>query len=691
MTSAAARTHWLVDVIRRAGYAGAGELQLDDAWAAVARVCDVTEDDLARQVADHYHLNAADFNAAEPRAQTLVPEKLARKYHVFPLRETDRQLVVAVSDPNDVGVEQQLGFASGRAALFEVASPAAIQEAIDKRYAPDRLLESLLDRVDAEAADEVQVLQESGPEIVASQEIEAAPVVKLTNLILSNAVREGASDIHLEPGPDGGTVRFRVDGVLRTYMQLPMPALNRVVSRIKILGSLDIADRVRPQDGRARVQIQSRTFDLRISTVPTRDAEKSVIRVLDPKDTRRLEDLGMPATELGRFRRLLGNRNGIVVVTGPTGSGKTTTLHSALRELSTGEVNIMTVEDPVEYELPGLTQIQVEPRRGVTFAAALRSILRQDPDVILVGEIRDLETADVAVQAALTGHLVLATLHTNNAVGAVARLVDVGLDRSKIAATLRGAVAQRLLRHICKSCVQRIEGPPSPDEARLAERYGVQPLVRTVGCSRCGQTGYRGRLAVLEVLVTTPTLETLIGGAAPEAELQRAALTAGLRPLREVALERVKSGETTLEEVERVLGELGGDVEPAPATEPHVLVVDDDAVNRALARALLEKNGFRVSEAADGAGALERLGASPDFRLMVLDLDMPRVSGQEVLAQVRKSVATAALPVIVLTGSTSDETEVQIMEQGADDYVRKPIDPPRFVARVKAALRRAGM
>ncbi len=690
------RRHWLADVAARTGLVGpndtvvAPETALPEAWTAVARASGLSDSDLAARVAAHYRLAVADLQHTEATALSLVPEKTARRFLVYPLRATDRQIVVALANPTDLDAEQALGFASGRAVVSEIAPPAAIQEAIDKRYAPDRLLERMVDRVGAKLVDDVRVVEDAAPEAVSTQDVDSAPVVKLANLILHDAVSEGASDIHLEPGRDGGTVRFRVDGVLRPFMQLPLPALNRVVSRIKIMGKLDIADRMRPQDGRARVQVATRTFDLRISTVPTREAEKAVIRILDPKSTRRLEDLKVPGPELARYRRLLSYRDGIVVVTGPTGSGKTTLLYAALAELATGEINIMTVEDPVEYELAGLTQIQVEPKRDVTFASALRSILRQDPDVVFVGEIRDLETAQMAVQASLTGHLVLATLHANDAVGAIARFTDLGIDRAKLATTLRGAVAQRLARRACPDCAQRVVGSASAEEVALAARYGVQPAVRAVGCSRCGKTGYRGRLPLLEVLVNGPAIEALVTQGAPAAQIQKAAVTGGMRPLRDVAAERVKGGDTTLQEIERVLGELGGSEElTATTATPHLLLVDDDPVARGIARAVLEKNGFRVSEAEDGAAALERLDGNPDFALMVLDVEMPRMTGREVLARVRQSVHTAALPVLVLTGSVADEIEAQLMDEGADDYIRKPLEPARFVARVKAALRRA--
>ncbi len=696
-----------------------------EAWKAVLSACTATEEELAQHVAAHFKLAVADLEHAEPTALRLIPEKVARRYWIYPLRQDDRHLYVATIDPTAFDVEQAVGFASGRKPIFEIAGPAALLEAIDLGYTPDKVI-GMLDTMDGEVADAVKVVEDLSPEMVLAQEAEAPPIVRLTNLILRSATSEHASDIHIEPGRANGAVRFRVDGVLRQYMELPMAALNRVVSRIKILGKLDIADRLRPQDGRTRIEVEGRTFDLRIATVPTREAEKVVIRILDPEGSKTLEVLGVPEPELKRMRYLLTHRDGIVLVTGPTGSGKTTTLYAALREIATGEVNIMTVEDPVEYELKGITQIQVEPKRGVTFASALRALLRQDPDVIFIGEIRDLETAEIAVQASMTGHLVLATLHTNDAISVVPRLVDLGLDRASIAATLRGALAQRLLRHVCEHCAEPIQGPLSAAELRLSAAYDTVPVVRSVGCKRCGQTGLRGRIPIMEVLVASPELEELINQAASLPQLLRVAIAGGMRTMREVALERVGGSQTTLQEVERVLGEVieaesdtvgsgaatrtmlekqgfivkDDDIErlvsgltPRPATQavqPHLLLVDDDGVSRSLARTLLEKNGFRVTEATDGAAALERVGDGSGFALVVLDLDMPRLDGREVLSRLRGSSETAKLPVVVLTGSESMEAEIELMDRGADDYIRKPIDAQRFVARIKAALRRAG-
>jgi type II secretory ATPase GspE/PulE/Tfp pilus assembly ATPase PilB-like protein len=551
--------HWLLTVARSAGttdlerLAHVAALPIEDAWTTVAEACGLSDEALARFVASQYRLNIADLDTADSSLANRIPERIARKYGVLPLREENGQLVIATSDPNDHDAEQALRFASRKRPIFEIAAPAALKMLINARYSSDRMVEMLLGTVDADLSD-VRVVEYSGPESVGDEEVDAAPIIRLTNVIMVDAVREGASDIHLEPNGGGGVVRLRVDGVLRHHMQIPLSVLNRVVSRIKIMSELDIADRLRPQDGRTRILVDGRVHDLRISTVPTRQTEKAVIRILHPEGNRTLDDLQMPPFEMDRIRRLLGFREGITVVTGPTGSGKTTTLYAALREIATGEVNAMSVEDPVEYELPSVTQIQVEIDRGVTFASALRAILRQDPDIIFVGEIRDPETAEIAVHASMTGHLVLATLHTNDAVSAIARLTQLGLDPASIASTLRGSVAQRLMRRVCTQCAQAVGPDLTPEEERLSTLYANLPLVRPRGCKRCAQTGYRGRAPVVEVMAIDSELREMIQRRASFIELSRAAVAGGMRPMLRVALERVRAGQTTLQEVERVLG-----------------------------------------------------------------------------------------------------------------------------------------
>jgi len=686
--------HWLASVVAETGRECAELAEVDstaplaEIWSAICRICKIGEAELAEIVAKHFDLPLAVLGRADSRALRLIPEKVARRFGVFPLHEDDRTLTIATSDPRDLEMEEAARFASGRQPLFEVATPGDILESIEASYAPGLMIESLLDGLEGSRADGVRVVDPHGPEAVEARELESGPVVKLTNLILHHAAKDGASDVHLEPTQHGGVVRFRIDGVLRPHMKMPGQALARVVSRIKIMSKLDITDRLRPQDGRTRVMVDERVYDLRISTVPTRESEKAVIRLLDPKSTRGLKDLSFPGGELDRIHHLLGHRHGIVLVTGPTGSGKTTTIYAAITELARGEINVMSVEDPVEYELPGATQIQVEPRQGVTFASALRAILRQDPDVIFVGEIRDRETAEIAVQASMTGHLVLATLHTNDAVGVIPRLLDIGLDAPTISATLRGALGQRLLRRVCEHCSLSISTDWTDEERRLTDLYGLRPHARAVGCNSCGHTGYRGRLAVVEVLLTTPKLQELIFLGAGTAHLEHAAVVGGMRHMLEVALEKVAAGETTLQEVERVLGEVRAETTTI-ARPSRVLIVDDDPLNRIVVRNLLENNGFRTSEAADGVAALEQLRQPDDVALIVLDLEMPRMGGEQLLAELKSSVATAGIPVIVLTGSEDKGAEARLIDRGAEDYLEKPIVASRFLARVKATLRRA--
>ena len=737
---------------------------IDEIWSETSKACLVAPEDLARAISRTFHMPVADLAAAEPTAAKLVPPGVAQKYCVFPIRSRDRHLILASADPTNFEAEEEITFNSGRTPVMHVAPPGAITDAINATYSSDRLAESILAGVGLQMDHMSEVLEvleeEDQPELISAAETGSGPIVRLTNMIFHEAIERGSSDIHIQPTPTVGVVRYRVDGVLRPGMQMPLAVTTRVVSRIKIMSRLDISDRLRPQDGRARIVMYGKKYDLRVSTVPTRHAEKAVIRILDPHQTGALDDTGIQAGELERIRSVLSSRDGIFVATGPTGSGKTTTLYASLREIATEGVNIMTVEDPIEYELPGLTQIQVEPRQGVSFASALRAILRQDPDVIFIGEIRDNETVDIAAQASLTGHLVLATLHTNDAVGSIRRFADLGLDVSTIMETLRGALAQRLVRKVCTHCAEPVTDPLTEEEEKGVRRFGVRPKVRAIGCEICGSSGYLGRLPVTEFMIVTPELAQLALDQAPPYELQKQARADGMVALHESALARVDAGETTLEEVARVVGfarveasrdakptagaspagasPVGTEVvtppevgdaplpteaspvalpppasapEPVPSQPPsqrvplgavpphaddldddtpHILVVDDDEGTRKLARAVLEMQKYRVSEAADGSQALVRIASGEVFSLMVLDLDMPVLGGRDVLRAVRTSVLAAGLPVVVLTGTRDPEAEIQLLEAGADDYIRKPLEPASFLTRIKAALRRAG-
>jgi type II secretory ATPase GspE/PulE/Tfp pilus assembly ATPase PilB-like protein len=470
----------------------------------------------------------ADFGRVDPRAVALLSERWARRHRVLPVTIDGTSLVVATSDPLDLDAERAVAFATGHRVQWVTASADELTRQLDHWY-PAR---SSGCREPAAPPVEVQHLAFGAEGAgVESADAEGASVTHLVDSLIAEGIGSGASDVHLEPEEQGIAVRHRVDGVLRQVRTLPRAVAPALVSRVKILSGLNIADRLRPQDGRARVAVQGSVVDLRVSTLPASHGEKVVIRVLDGSaGLRTLDAIGFTPSDLARIRSLLEQREGLLLVTGPTGSGKTTTLYAALREIQARGVNVVTVEDPIEYRLPGIVQVQVHERAGLTFGKALRSIMRQDPDVILVGEIRDRETAEIAIQASLTGHVVLSTLHTNDAASAVTRLLDIGIPSYQIATAVKGIVAQRLVRRACAAC------------------HGA-------GCSSCDDAGYRGRLAVAEILVSTPEFERRVAAGAPTESLAEAARASGCATLWESGVAMVKRGETTMEELRRVAAE----------------------------------------------------------------------------------------------------------------------------------------
>lgn len=565
------RDAWLLSVLETLvapdQLAALGGQHDESLWEASVASRVVTDDEILVACATRLRLPLADLSRVSPRATQLVAERWARRYNVLPLAATETWLEVATSDPFDLDCEHALAFATGRTVRFALASPAGIAALLDQVYRGDRTA----DRGDtAEPAVDIQHLGADAEVAPASPPSVDDPetVTRLVDQLLGDGVRAGASDIHVEPEEEGIIVRHRVDGVLRDVRVLPRTIAPALVSRVKILSGLDIADRLRPQDGRARVAVNGTPVDLRVSTLPASRGEKVVVRILDARATiLSLDRMGFTAAEYARVERLLEAREGLILVTGPTGSGKTTTLYAALREVQDRGVNVVTVEDPVEYRIPGIVQVQVRERAGLTFGAALRSIMRQDPDVILVGEIRDRETAEIAIQASLTGHLVLSTLHTNDAASAVTRLVDIGVAPHKIATAVRGVLAQRLARRLCDACRElRAAGM---EELRRGVPDG-HPIGRARGCAKCGGTGYRGRLAIVEVLVSTPEVERRIAGGETAERIAEAARASGMGSLWESGLTHVLAGETTLNELLRV-AELptGASRTPAsPATEP---------------------------------------------------------------------------------------------------------------------------
>ena len=700
-----------------------------------------TDEQILTALSSRFRLKLADLHHMDPAAKERVPEQVARRYHILPLRATDSYLEVATANPFDLDAEKALAFATAREIRMLLLAPSKIAEKLDEVYRPEKAVDKLLEGMESSTA--LEHLQDVAPDEIAASEAEASqrPVVRLVDLIISEGILQRSSDIHIEPEEGGVAVRYRIDGVLRQVMKIPRQAGLPLISRIKIMSQLDIADRLRPQDGRARVAVNGQPIDLRVSTLPASLGEKVVIRILDSRATvKSLESLGLNANETDGIKRLLENHEGIILVTGPTGSGKTTTLYSCINQIKSEGVNIVTVEDPVEYRMQGIVQVQVQEKAGLTFASALRSILRQDPNVVLVGEIRDRETAQIAVQASLTGHLVLSTLHTNDAANAVTRLVDIGVEAYKIAAALRGVLAQRLMRKLCPTCKEVwMEAPP--DRVKKWIPKGT-PLYRAAGCPDCAMTGYRGRFSIVEVLNVTPEVERRIASGETAELIAGAARRSGMKGLWESGLEHVLRGESTLDELTRVVdipqeddrpsgpaaaprrssGGMpqphvthagpGGMVEPAAAhdtltahfellEEPapprvsgqhglparKVLLVDDEDSLRKVLKDLLEREGYVVSEARDGVQALDQVDrVGPD--IIVLDLNMPGLDGYGVLSHLRSRPATADIPVLVLTAKSDEDNEVRVFELGADDFLTKPFRARALSARLEAVLGR---
>ncbi len=491
-----------------------------------------------------------DYTYGDPLVLDLIPKAKAFSLRAIPLFQVENQLTVALPDPNNLNKISELQFVTGKNILPVLALDTDIGRHLSEYYG----------ELDAERDEGIIEFESASGEPVddavsLDQPEVDRPVVRLVNLILARAIQEEASDIHMEPQHHGMVVRYRIDGELREKpFKLPPSVMAPVVSRLKILAMIDISEKRVPQDGKLRVKIHGRQIDVRMSTFPTIFGEKVVMRLLDKeRQNFRLENIGMSGSIVDQWKRLLRRKEGILLVTGPTGSGKSSTLFASLKEVSKPEVNIVTLEDPVEYELTGISQGQVAERAGFTFAKGLRSILRQDPDIILVGEIRDLETAQISVQAALTGHLVLSTLHTNDAPSAVTRLVDMGMQRFLVASGLIGILAQRLLRRACPYCLEEVT--PTREEADLLApwlKMGI-PFLEGRGCDRCGGVGYKGRTGVHELLTVGEKARSLITAGAPEADILRACRVGGYRRMWWDGLGKVLEGTTTLREVSRSL------------------------------------------------------------------------------------------------------------------------------------------
>ncbi len=490
--------------------------------------------------------------AIDPHILKLIPKDLAAKHALIPLYQNAQVLFVAMADPKDIKAIDEVRHRTQLHAIIPLFAPKEdIRAAIDRHYALQEKVQDILQEVQKEKLEEGEVLQiqddEKKQDLAAMAE--QAPVIKLVNHMLLQAIHEKASDIHIEPDEKVLRVRYRVDGILRESYVFEKNLESAVIARVKISAGLDIAEKRKPQDGRMRLRLESKQIDVRVSSLPTIYGENLVLRLLDKTSVKKeLKNLGMEAEVLEPFEKIIRIPYGIVLVTGPTGSGKSTTLYAALNTVNEIDKNIVTVEDPVEYDLELIRQTQVNPKVGLTFAAGLRSILRQDPDIIMVGEIRDPETAEIAVQAALTGHLVFSTLHTNDACGAVTRLMDMGVQPFLIASSVVGVLAQRLVRRLCERCKE----PYAPPPALIKELELADKAVRFFtgrGCKECRNLGYAGRTAIHELLTITPQIRDLVTARAPQNEIQKMALQQGMQTLRQAGIEKAKQGITTLQEI----------------------------------------------------------------------------------------------------------------------------------------------
>jgi type IV pilus assembly protein PilB len=722
------RDEWLLSALEREGLlpAGAVEQMRRDAPEWIATVVSekgwVTADRVAAVAARAAHVPAADLGAIEPPALHFVPESVARQYAALPLSATNRVIRIATADPLNLDSEQALGFVAGRQVEFLYALPAQLLHRLGEVYRPERSLERLVDGLGTARTGDAA----PGGAAKTASPVEA-PAARLVDAAIADAVRERASDIHIDPTEQGLTVRYRVDGVLKEVMRVPPTAAGSIVRRLKVIANLDIADPLHPHEGRASATVDGKPWDLRVSTAPVgRLGERVVVRLHDPAAAiTSLGELGLWPDEREALEALLATRDGAVLLAGPTDSGTTTTIYAAFLRAHARAGNVATVEAPIAYRLQGVNQIEVSEKGKFTFAEGLRSALRQNPEVILVGEIADAETAEAAWQAARAGRLILSTLRTRDVAATLSRLRELGLDDRVIASSLRGVVAQRLVRRLCPKCAVAAEVTSLPPASRPPAQWDRPIAIRTAkGCSECGFTGYRGRAAIQETLTLDASLAGSIASGASVDAVVRAGQRYGMRLLWQAGLRRVWAGETAYDELSRVVEEpvsaavpAAAAASPAPPPAPApvaaapvstptpaaapagaeataapalVLVADDDPAMRTLVMTIMKAQGFEVAEAVDGLDALDQAQRlSP--AVMLLDMDMPRLDGFGVLEALRRRLAGRAVPVVVVTVHDDAATEARCIDLGAEDYLTKPIQPSSLVVRVRAVLRRAGV
>ena len=737
----------------------------------------ITEEGIARAISEQLGLQILDFSLIkniDTDVLALVPVEYAQAHVLIPVEQRGKELTLAMADPLDYTAIQALEFRTGLRVRVVIGFESEILRQLQKYTSLNEIVAKLSQSLSPTEGAEVINEAEEQEDIIRGNE--RGPIVGLVNAVFEDALRKRASDIHVEPQEGDMQVRFRVDGLLKNILTVPKYIQPSVISRMKVMANLDITNRRSPQDGRMKLRVGGKIVDLRVSTLPTINGEKVVIRILDQSQaTLSLDLLGFEPQLLSNLKDVLSHPQGMLLVTGPTGSGKTTTLYAALNFLKGSVANIVTVEDPVEYKIDGINQVQTNERAGVTFVTALRSILRQDPNVIFIGEIRDRETADIAFRSAQTGHLVLSTLHTNDAAAAITRLLDIGLEPFIMASSLSGILAQRLVRRICEYCKE----PDTPDRSVLA-RFDLDPddtslkFFKGKGCERCGLEGFKGRLGVHEFLVVDDFVRQKISVKAQDREILEPARNAGMKNMAEDGMAKALQGLTTLDEIlhnvpwpefgrekspfkDVVVGpsvivpgytppapilqrageepELFGSTEFEVATpvdydgtlepifdpvpedrtdrrgkyeeaedEPidrrrasrdkrriardKILVIDDSPTVVRMVQEYLEAEDFEVVTARDGIEGLEKVYAeAPD--LIITDAMMPRMDGFTLVKKLKEHLSTRLIPIIMLTSREETASEVHGLELGADDYIKKPLEPERLLVRIKRVLMRS--
>ncbi len=632
-----------------------------------------------------------DFQVPQ-KVLDLISKGVAQGSMVMPLELNDNTLLIAMADPLDWDTIRSISFMTGLHISVAVSDETSIQRAIDTYYQPAEKTWDLLTELPAHEGVELEREIGDDRENINPQSLyelsEAPPVVRLVTMILADAVKARASDVHIEPQSRDVRVRYRVDGDLRNVLTYTKHIQASVVSRIKIKSHLDITNRRLPQDGRSTLRLENRDVDLRVSTLPSVHGENVTIRLLDhTAGLLPLEKLGIPQSILTPFLSIAAKPQGMILVTGPTGSGKTTTLYALLQHLRSETKSIFTIEDPVEYKIEGLTQVGVSDAVGLDFSVVLRSILRQDPDIILVGEIRDSETAETAFRAALTGHLVLSTLHTNSTVATITRLIDLGLDPYLVNSAITGILAQRLVRRICPAC--RVEAPP-PDTILLKGLPPLPKYYKGKGCSKCQNLGYKGQIGIYEFLQMDGRLNRLIARGATENELWETAREGGTVPLFENAWDYVREGITTVDEIvlkipRSVDGYKGIGLQGSRGEKVRLLALDVSESDRHVIQRILKSEGYEVVFANTRDNWKATVGDSPDLILLESSGDITNL-----LRNLRSDVRNAYVPILVLSDPANHEIEEMGSEFGAVDFLYRPINPQRLLGTLHRKLQGIG-